>query len=298
MWRYLKDTIIEILFVLARMIVTATIVYLFFAFNTLYAIGFIQDISITFLVLFAFYQILILTMGFCFFRMSVSKSCATLELFPGIEEHSDTSSESLHLNPFLQSTIEIEQNSMDICEFCKTFQPNRCYHCSTCNRCFLLMYKHSYWLDICIGFTNYKFYILFLFYAIILSGLSIGSFIHGTVFDNIKEIGNILTPMFIALIFQSLILLLLLFELSVALYSVLINETPSERKYAYKRPKSISYNVGYKNNWKMIMGEKWYMWALPMWSTEGDGLTFPYVQKEKPQINISNDAYITPMNAS
>lgn len=294
MQRYLVGIAKEIAYISARIIFTAIIVYLFFSFNTLYAIGFIQDISIVFLVLFALYQVLVLLMAFCFFRLSISKNCTTLELFPGVREQEEESSESLNLNPFEKGSIETEQGEMDICDICRTSRPSRSFHCFTCDRCFLLMYKHSYWLDICIGFTNYKFYTLFLFYALLVCMLSIGCFIHGTVLHKIDEIGSILVPMIIALTLQVFVFLFVLFELCTAIYSILINQTIEERKYLPSSSK-ISYNLGYKNNWKMIMGHRWYMWFLPMWSTEGNGLTFPYVRKEDPRTASSHDTSFNPL---
>lgn len=50
---------------------------------------------------------------------------------------------------------------------CNVFKPERCHHCSNCNRWVLNMDHHWPWINNCIGFWNRKYFILLLFYVII-----------------------------------------------------------------------------------------------------------------------------------
>ena len=50
---------------------------------------------------------------------------------------------------------------------CNVFKPERCHHCSACNRCVLNMDHHCPWINNCVGFWNRKYFMLLLIYVLL-----------------------------------------------------------------------------------------------------------------------------------
>lgn len=266
-----------------RLVFPVLFIYTYFTFNSTYAISYFLLKSLPVLVIFVVYQVLILIVGFCYFRMTIITNATTLELFPEIEseEHRVGSSESLHLNPFeVEQSVSLVGGAISTCPQCRTYQPPRAYHCFKCHRCYLLMVKHSRWFDVCVCFANYKFYVVFLFYALVTSLLSLGSLIHGlaAVLSAPGSSNPYFTLMTIAISTGAIVVAILAWEGVEAVYSILRNQTPRERSAAGKRDVRV-YDLGASENWRDIMGEKWYMWFLPTWTSAGDGVSFPIGHK-------------------
>jgi len=56
------------------------------------------------------------------------------------------------------------------CRRCGKFKPDRSHHCAICETCVLRMDHHCPWIANCVGFHNYKYFCLLLFYAILSTG--------------------------------------------------------------------------------------------------------------------------------
>lgn len=61
-----------------------------------------------------------------------------------------------------------ERNDVNEVRYCKTclcFKPDRSHHCKVCNKCILKMDHHCPYIGCCIGYFNYKYFNLLLFYS-------------------------------------------------------------------------------------------------------------------------------------
>merc|ERR1711934_1259357 len=54
------------------------------------------------------------------------------------------------------------------CRKCVKVKPDRCHHCRVCQRCVLKMDHHCPWINNCVGYYNYKFFYLFITYALLI----------------------------------------------------------------------------------------------------------------------------------
>jgi hypothetical protein len=74
--------------------------------------------------------------------------------------------------------LALERGNMDVCVPCDVYKPPRAHHCSRCGRCVLKYDHHCPWIAQCVGFFNYKLYLVFIFYAWLLALLVTVSLSH------------------------------------------------------------------------------------------------------------------------
>ncbi|KAI5173302.1 palmitoyltransferase ZDHHC9/14/18 [Pancytospora epiphaga] len=99
-----------------------------------------------------------------------------------------------------------------MCTTCLIYKSNRTAHCSDCNFCLLEKDHHCFWVANCIGRNNYKQFLVFLFWSVVIFLLS--GFASRDLFSVYFLIGYILSIFFYSLSFG----LSLFF-----LYSVMLN---------------------------------------------------------------------------
>lgn len=77
--------------------------------------------------------------------------------------------EQFFFNPQANSYTSVQNNFLHFCPMCATYKPPRAHHCSRCNFCVLKYDHHCPWLGQCVGFFNYKNYLLVLLYTWLLT---------------------------------------------------------------------------------------------------------------------------------
>ncbi|VDP44904.1 unnamed protein product [Soboliphyme baturini] len=65
----------------------------------------------------------------------------------------------------LQLYCRTHDGGIRICEKCLLIKPDRAHHCSVCGLCVLKMDHHCPWVNTCVHYRNYKFFLLFLGYS-------------------------------------------------------------------------------------------------------------------------------------
>jgi hypothetical protein len=176
------------------------------------------------------------------------------------------------------------------CEKCKCIKPDRCHHCSVCSTCVLKMDHHCPWVNNCVGFHNYKFFVLFLGYALLyclyVSLSSLKYFINFWSGGGDKSIGrfHILFLFFVAVMFG--ISLISLFGYHIFLTIRNRSTLESFRAPVFQTgPDKDGFSLGAGANFREVFGINKLHWFLPLFTSLGNGVSF--ASRLHPTINYN-----------
>ncbi|XP_046972401.1 palmitoyltransferase ZDHHC15B isoform X1 [Vanessa atalanta] len=172
--------------------------------------------------------------------------------------------------------------SVRYCNRCVLVKPDRAHHCSICSRCVLKMDHHCPWVNNCVCFHNYKFFMLFLGYALLYCLFIMSTCLPYFIrfwkgdFGMSGSAGryHIVFAFFVALMFA--ISLGSLFGYHC--YLVAHNRTTLE---AFRAPMfrggadKNGFSMGAYNNFKEVFGNSPNKWVVPVFTSLGDGCEYP-----------------------
>ncbi|XP_071899043.1 palmitoyltransferase ZDHHC15 isoform X8 [Anas platyrhynchos] len=184
------------------------------------------------------------------------------------------------LEVYFYSPSAARQKGIRFCDRCQLIKPDRCHHCSVCAICVLKMDHHCPWVNNCIGFSNYKFFLLFLAYSLLYC-----LYIAATVFKyfikywtgeltNGRSKFHVLFLLFVAVMF----FVSLMFLFGYHCWLVSRNRSTLEAFSApvfQNGPDKNGFNLGFVKNLQQVFGEEKKLWLLPIASSQGDGHFFP-----------------------
>ncbi|XP_054090929.1 palmitoyltransferase ZDHHC20-B isoform X2 [Zeugodacus cucurbitae] len=198
--------------------------------------------------------------------------------------HADTQDQQKRILENFAKTLPVTNRTLNgsvrFCEKCKIIKPDRAHHCSVCGACVLKMDHHCPWVNNCVNFTNYKYFVLFLGYALLyclyVALTSLEYFIRfwrGNLDGGMGRF-HIVFLFFVSIMFA--ISLVSLFGYHV--YLTLMNRTTLEAFRApifrIGGPDKNGYNLGKYANFQEVFGDNWKLWFLPVYTSVGDGLTY------------------------
>uniref|UniRef100_A0A0N5BHU2 Palmitoyltransferase n=1 Tax=Strongyloides papillosus TaxID=174720 RepID=A0A0N5BHU2_STREA len=189
----------------------------------------------------------------------------------------------------------LRNGSFRYCHKCMIVKPDRTHHCSSCDQCIVKFDHHCPWVNNCVMFTNYKYFLLFLIYGTllhtILSVNNIESVIDYAGNKDTKEYRHVdsiiilcFTVNFI-LNFGSLAatLTMLLWHLTLVGRNLTTNESYRSPIFLFGADKK-AYNISILHNYREVFGSKKLLWFIPVWTSKGDGFIFKqrkYDRREK-----------------
>ncbi|XP_026038530.1 palmitoyltransferase ZDHHC20-like [Astatotilapia calliptera] len=165
------------------------------------------------------------------------------------------------------------------CDFCQVIKPDRCHHCSTCEMCVLKMDHHCPWVNNCVGFSNYKYFVLFLSYASLYCVVICATVIQYFIKFWTKQLPDthakfhILFLFFVAALFFISIVSLLGYHL----WLVGKNRTTIEAfraPFFTNGPDKNGFSLGFSRNVAEVFGDQAKYWFFPVFSSQGDGHSF------------------------
>ncbi|CAG5874248.1 unnamed protein product [Menidia menidia] len=154
------------------------------------------------------------------------------------------------------------------CDYCQVIKPDRCHHCSTCEM-----------VNNCVGFSNYKYFVLFLAYATLYCVVICATVIKYFIKFWTKQLPDTHAKFHILFLFfvAALFFISIVSLLSYHLWLVGKNRTTIE---AFRAPVFVNgpdkngFSLGFSRNVVDVFGDQAKYWIFPVFSGQGDGHSF------------------------
>lgn len=211
--------------------------------------------------------------------------------------------------------LVIPRDGARFCSLCQLPKPPRTHHCSACGRCVLKMDHHCVWLNTCVGFANYKFFVVFLAQAFVGCGFVFGALLQVMIWQlaNRRLVGNTAQYLVVAVF----ALLFALAAISLLIYTTYLmhhNMTTIEHMdwqdavRAGGIPEELEGRVApvdggrtrirmgmrewdlrpRRRNWAEVLGGNPLLWCIPVRTSKGTGAIFPKQQQARRSMAMSS----------
>ncbi len=167
-----------------------------------------------------------------------------------------------------------------MCQRCLRSKPDRCHHCSQCNKCVLRMDHHCPWVVNCVGFYNYKYF----FNLLLHTSSSNTVVVYALKYTFLQVLSQrSLDPYISYFILMSYLLsctLCLIITAFMTFHLYLIFNGYTTIEWCEKRGeddtfKDSPYNLGAFKNLFIMLGPNPLTWGVPFCPpSEGEGLFF------------------------
>ncbi|XP_050430966.1 palmitoyltransferase ZDHHC20-A-like [Adelges cooleyi] len=176
------------------------------------------------------------------------------------------------------------------CDRCKIVKPDRAHHCTVCDKCVLKMDHHCPWINNCVSFSNYKYFILLLVYGtamclLIAYTTMVYVFRYWEASSDMELKVHPYALHIVFLFFFALIFAISLFSLFT--YHVYLMSKNCTTVEAVRPPiftehnNKNGFNLGCSKNIQEVFGQKKKCWPFPTETSLGNGVNFPLVSSDQ-----------------
>ncbi|GMT19495.1 hypothetical protein PFISCL1PPCAC_10792 [Pristionchus fissidentatus] len=206
-----------------------------------------------------------------------------------IEELNESNEDSQHTE-ILQRFVHLQglqirtrafEGGVRYCHKCKCIKPDRSHHCSICSQCVRKFDHHCPWVNTCVSFHNYKFFILFLGYGFSLclwgALTDLPYFIQFWQNNNMNRVVfgqfNVVFLFFVSSMFCLSLGCLFFYHLLLTGRNRTTLESFRPPLFTHG-PDKRAYDMGISRNYRQVFGSKPILWLLPIYSSHGNGIDF------------------------
>ena len=183
-----------------------------------------------------------------------------------------------------------------LCAYCIRWKPERCHHCRKCNKCVLKMDHHCPWLVNCVGFNNYKYFVLSIIYGSVNTMLITLTYSEYVIAINLSTMFSVSFCVWNTFAFMCNFLLMCFscYLLCVHAKRVLLNITSIEQVERIRssfeselNAKDVRYNKGTYLNIIEVFGDNPLLWLLPFNTYhKGNGIVYSHIHNSNNNSSI------------
>jgi hypothetical protein len=187
----------------------------------------------------------------------------------------------------------VDFNKLIFCGTCLRIKHERSHHCRACGRCVLKMDHHCPWLSNCIGFRNYKYFLLIHFYGLIGTTIIAFSYWEVLINDNLNFSANFTKICFSIFIYItnlglfSFLLWLFIVNWGLVFNNLSVIEQADRERFPSSKAINI-YDMGCYKNFTSVFGTNPLVWFMPFFANyKGEGVIFE-TNEEKIKNNLTS----------
>ncbi|KAF7248838.1 Palmitoyltransferase ZDHHC2, partial [Varanus komodoensis] len=161
------------------------------------------------------------------------------------------------------------------CDRCQLVKPDRCHHCSVCDKCILKMDHHCPWVNNCVGFSNYKFFLLFLAYSLLYCLFIVATDLQYFIRFWTNGLPDTQAKFHIMFLFFAAAMFSVSLSSLFGYHCWLVSKNKSTLE-AFRAPifrhrtDKNGFSLGFSKNLKQVFGDEKKYWLLPIFTSENN----------------------------